>query len=188
MQNGSVFNKSLIATAISAAVLQYGLAHAEEPTQTAQDATEERPAAVVVVTGQRASLMSAQGIKRDKIEIVDSVVADDINKLPDFNVTDALQRVTDVQILRDRGEGAGVAIRGLTQMETTLNGREVFTAGLGRNLDFADIPAEMVSSINVYKTSSADHIVKNKNTDRSRHGVSVNYSTFVHAQMMTDYG
>lgn len=112
----------------------------------------------VVVVGRRAGLASAQAIRQERIEIVDSVVADDINKLPDINVTEALQRVTGVQILRDRGEGAGVAIRGLTQMETTLNGREIFTAGTGRNLDFADIPAEMVSGIDVYKTSSANQI------------------------------
>lgn len=112
----------------------------------------------IVVTGNRASLATAQEIKRNKMEIVDSVVADDINKLPDFNVTDAIQRVTGIQVLRDRGEGAGVAIRGLTQMETTLNGREVFTAGNGRNLDFADVPAEMVAGIDVYKTSSASQI------------------------------
>lgn len=112
----------------------------------------------ILVVGKRASLASAQEIKRDKMEIVDSVVADDINKLPDINVTDALSRVTGVQILRDRGEGAGVAIRGLTQMETLLNGREVFTAGSGRNLDFADIPSEMLAGLDVYKTSSANHI------------------------------
>lgn len=112
----------------------------------------------ILVLGKHTSLASAQEIKRDKMEIVDSVVADDINKLPDFNVTDALSRITGVQILRDRGEGAGVAIRGLTQMETLLNGREVFTAGSGRNLDFADIPSEMLAGLDVYKTSSANHI------------------------------
>lgn len=112
----------------------------------------------ILVVGKRASLASAQEIKRDKLEIVDSVVADDINKLPDINVTDALSRITGVQILRDRGEGSGVAIRGLTQMETLLNGREVFTAGSGRTLDFADIPSEMLAGIDVYKTSSANHI------------------------------
>ena len=112
----------------------------------------------VVVVGVRASLASAQEIKRDKLEIVDSIVADDITKLPDFSVTDALQRVTGLQIARDRGDGTGITIRGLTQMETTLNGREVFTAGAGRNFDFADMASEMVSGIDVYKTSSAEHI------------------------------
>ena len=112
----------------------------------------------IIVTGARASLATAQGIKRNQAAIVDAVVADDINKLPDFSVTEALQRVTGVQISRDRGEGGVVTIRGLTQMETTLNGREIFTAGWGRNLDFNDIPAEMVSSVNVFKTSSAEQI------------------------------
>lgn len=117
-----------------------------------------------VVTGVRASLISAEEVKRDKFEIADSIVASDINKLPDFNVTDALQRITGVQILRDRGEGAGITIRGLSQMEHTLNGREIFTAGLSatggasRQVDFADVPAEMVAGLNVYKTSAANHI------------------------------
>lgn len=127
----------------------------------AQEATAAAPeddAIQIVVTGKRASLISAREIKRDRLEIVDAVVADDINKLPDVSVTDALQRVTGVQIGRDRGEGANVAIRGLTQMETQLNGREVFTAGNGRNLDFADIPAEMVAGIDVYKTPATNHI------------------------------
>lgn len=129
---------------------------ASEKNKSEYVASESLP--VVVVVGKRASLATAQEIKREKLEIVDSVVADDINKLPDYNVTDALSRVTGVQVLRDRGEGAGVAIRGLTQMETLLNGREVFTAGNGRTLDFADVPSEMVAGIDVYKTSSAEHI------------------------------
>ncbi len=139
---------TLIAAAVALAMVQLGNARA-------QDALDARPP-IVVVDGKRASLMSAQDIKRQRLGIVDAVVAEDITRLPDISVTDALQRITGVQILRDRGEGAGVAIRGLTQMETTLNGREVFTAGTGRNLDFADIPAELLAGIDVYKTSSAD--------------------------------
>lgn len=120
--------------------------------------TEQAPAAVVVVGGKRASLATAQRTKREQLAVVDSVVAEQIQALPDSSVTDALQRVTGVQIARDRGEGANVAIRGLTQMETTINGREVFTAGSGRNLDFADYPAEMVAGIDVYKSSAADQL------------------------------
>jgi len=109
----------------------------------------------VVVVGDRASLAAAAQRKRDTIGIVDSVVGDDIARLPDLNVTDALQRITGIQIQRDLGEGASPSIRGLTQMETLLNGREVFTAGTGRNLNFEDMPAEMISGIDVYKSSSA---------------------------------
>ena len=112
----------------------------------------------VVVTGTRESLESAQLIKRDNLGIVDSVVAAEIAKLPDLNVSDAVQRVPGVQIVRDRGEGSVVALRGLTQIETTLNGREVFTAGSGRTLDFADFAAETLAGIDVYKTSAANRI------------------------------
>jgi len=112
----------------------------------------------VVVTGTRERLQSAQIIKRDNLGIVDSVVAAEITKLPDLNVSDAVQRVPGVQIVRDRGEGSVVAVRGLTQVETTLNGREVFTAGSGRTLDFADFAAETLAGIDVYKTSSAHRI------------------------------
>jgi len=121
---------------------------------------QERPPDMptVVVSGQRASLETAGKLRRQADAIVDAVVADDIDKLPDFTVNDALQRVPGVQIGRDRGEGTAVAIRGLTQMETTLNGREVFTAGTGRTVDFADLPADMVAAISVYKTATADQL------------------------------
>ncbi|HJV62214.1 MAG TPA: TonB-dependent receptor [Albitalea sp.] len=112
----------------------------------------------VVVIGQRASLSTAQALRRDADGIVDAVIAEDILKLPDFSVSEALQRVTGVQVARDRGDGVNVAIRGLAQTETLLDGREVFTAGTGRTLDFSTVPAEMVSAIRVMKTGSADQI------------------------------
>jgi TonB-dependent receptor len=155
MHNGTAFERRKIVAFVALALVRAGTIHAQQAAPAEGAAGAGQPP-VVLVTGKRASLMSAQEIKRDNLGIVDAVVAEDITKLPDINVTDALQRITGVQILRDRGEGAGVAIRGLTQMETTLNGREVFTAGTGRNLDFADIPAELVAGIDVYKTSSAN--------------------------------
>ena len=60
----------------------------------------------IIVTGVRASLRSAQAIKRNSDQIVDSISAQDIGKLPDVNTTEALQRVTGVQIQRRYGEGA----------------------------------------------------------------------------------
>ena len=112
----------------------------------------------IIVTGIRASLESAQGIKRNATQIVDSIVAEDIGKLPDINVAEALQRVSGIQIGRDRGEGSSIAIRGLTQVLTTLNGREIFTAGNDRTFNLQDLPAELVSGIDVYKTPSANLI------------------------------
>ena len=49
-----------------------------------EPASSELPRIVV------SSLASAQQIKRDKMEISDAVVADDISRLPDFGITEAL--------------------------------------------------------------------------------------------------
>src|SRR6185295_6824219 len=56
------------------------------------------------------------------------------------------------------GEASIVSVRGLVQVETTLNGREIFTAGFGRAFDYADLPSEMLAGIDVYKSSSAPRI------------------------------
>jgi TonB-dependent receptor len=112
----------------------------------------------VIVIGTRSSLESAVERKRDSDDIVDSIVAAEIHKLPDLSVADAVQRITGVQIARDRGEASVASVRGLVQVETTLNGREVFTAGFGRALDYADLPSEMLAGIDVYKSSSAARI------------------------------
>lgn len=125
--------------------------------QDAQSAPADEGEAIVV-TGIRASLESAQERKRDASQIVDSIVADDIGKLPDMNTTEALQRVSGIQVSRDRGEGGSVAIRGLTQVLATLNGREIFTAGGGRSFNLQDFPAELLAGIDIYKTPSSDLI------------------------------
>jgi TonB-dependent receptor len=127
-------------------------------TGSAPDATDPADSApAIIVTGQRAALASAQNIKRDAPQIVDSIVAEDIGKFPDNAVSDSLQRITGVQVFRDSGETNRVVIRGLPNVVTTLNGREIFT-GSGRGFAFQDLPAEAVSQLNVYKTSSADLI------------------------------
>jgi len=112
----------------------------------------------VEVVGIRASADAAATLKKQRDEVSDSIVADDIDKLPDASVAEALQRVAGVQIARDRGEGATVVVRGLSQVETTVDGREVFSAGTGRALDFASMAAALVAGVDVYKTASADRI------------------------------
>ncbi|MBB3062520.1 TonB-dependent receptor [Microbulbifer rhizosphaerae] len=119
----------------------------------------------VVVTGQRLSIMSAQDIKRDADQIVDSIVASDIGKLPDRSVTEALQRIPGVSITHFKSlgdpehfsaEGSGVMVRGLTMVRSELNGRDSFTADGGRALSFQDVPPELMAGVDVYKNQSAD--------------------------------
>jgi len=126
---------------------------------------QQADANTVVVTGIRASAQSSLAIKRDAMEVVDSITADDIGKLPDPNVTETMTRIPGVQGYRYGGQGAspvgqgsGVTIRGLSNLTgSEVNGRAYFTAGSREfNLEGA-IPA-MVSGIDVYKNPSAEHI------------------------------
>ena len=66
----------------------------------------------VVVTGIRSSVTEALDIKRNNLQVVDSIVAEDIGKLPDNSVAAALQRVPGVQITRSNGEASGVVVLG----------------------------------------------------------------------------
>ncbi|TGX44450.1 TonB-dependent receptor [Sphingomonas naasensis] len=120
------------------------------------EASQDRAADVVVV-GIRGSIDTANAKKRNAKQIVDSVVSEDVGKLPDNNVPEALSRVTGVQIDRARGQGQGVTIRGMSEIQTTINGNQT-NLGDGRALDLADIPAELLKSVDVYKTRSADQV------------------------------
>ncbi len=112
----------------------------------------------IVVTGLRQSLATAQALKFNSDQFVDSITATDIGKLPDKNVAEALQRVSGIQISRNYGEGSGIAIRGLTLVKTQLNGRDVFGGSGGRSLSFEDVPSELLAGVDVYKNPSAKEI------------------------------
>lgn len=119
---------------------------------------QQGPLEEVVVTGIRESLTQALDIKRESMQLVDAIVAEDIGKFPDNNAVEALQRVPGVQVTdRARGEVGRVAIRGLEDVTTTINGRNIFTAS-GRQIALADIPANLLNRVDIYKTRSADLI------------------------------
>lgn len=111
----------------------------------------------IVVTGLRENTRSARSAKRRAQQIVDVVLAQDIGKLPDKNVPEALARVPGVQIDRDRGEGGQVRIRGLGGVMTTVNGSPTFSAG-DRTTYLNDISSDLVAGIEVYKSRTADQV------------------------------
>src|SRR3546814_6609503 len=113
-------------------------AAAQESDGVSED-SEATDDATIVVVGIRGSVEAANDMKRTSKQIVDSVVAEDVGKLPDNNVPEALSRVTGVQIDRARGQGQGVTIRGLSEIQTTVNGNQT-NLGDGRSLNLADIP------------------------------------------------
>ena len=122
----------------------------------------------IVVTGIRQSLANSQNIKRNSDTVVDAITAEDIGALPDRSVTEALQRVPGVAINRFAGsndpdhfsvEGSGVVIRGLNFVRSEFNGRDAFSAGVnGQSINFADIPSELLGTVEILKNSTADRI------------------------------
>ena len=113
---------------------------------------------VVVVTGLRKSLASAQAIKQNSEQLVDSITAQDIGKFPDADIAESLQRISGIQIQRNLGEGSVIAIRGLNQVRTELNGHDIFTANGGVGLSFEEVGADLLSRVDVYKNPSAELI------------------------------
>jgi iron complex outermembrane receptor protein len=136
----------------------------------AQEVGEPAPAETtgdIVVTGRRAALQAADQRKRRSETIVDSIVADDAGKLPDNSITEVLQRVSGVSIVRFAAlgdpdhysvQGSGVQVRGLTGVASRLNGREIFSANNGRAILWSDVTPELMSAVDVYKASTADLI------------------------------
>ena len=123
--------------------------------QTAEDGIIEE----IVVKGIRSSLRAAMDTKRDSMGVVDAITSEDIGKFPDTNLAESLQRITGVSIDRERGEGSRVTVRGFGPdfNLVTLNGRQMPThSGFGRSFDFADLAAESVSGVEIYKTGQAD--------------------------------
>jgi TonB-dependent receptor len=146
----------ILATAPAAA--QTADQPATPATDTAVDGQDVGAEEEIVVTGVRGSIVGALNVRRESVQIVDSVVAEDVGKLPDNNVVEALQRVTGIQVTdRAGGEAAAVTIRGLSDPLTTLNGRNIFTAA-GTSFALQDVSANLVKQIDVYKTRAADQI------------------------------
>lgn len=126
--------------------------------------TENLPAAPptasaddIVVTGYRASLGTAQQIKRNSDAILDAVVAQDIGKLPDNTAAESLARITGIQVGRFSDEVNQVIVRGLPDVATTFNGRDIYTAE-NRTAALQDFPAGALAGLEVYKSATADLI------------------------------
>jgi len=144
-----------------AVVLAFGpsAAQAQQATTTAA-ATPAPEAGAIIVTGLRKSLKDAVDIKRSTQGVVDAITSEDIGKLPDTNLAESIQRIPGVTIDRNNNEGSRVTVRGFGPEFNlvTLNGRSMPGSGTGgtRSFDFANISADGVSGIEVFKTGRAD--------------------------------
>jgi hypothetical protein len=84
------------------------------------------PVETVVVSGFRSSLEQSLDMKRRAMDSSDSILAEDIAKFPDLNVSESLQRIPGITLARDQGEGRQISVRGLNSTFTRvrINGME----------------------------------------------------------------
>lgn len=152
------FRRALLLSAVAGSTLtlmQPAFAQDAAAPQAGQAAPAEEE---ILVTGIRASERAAIDIKRNSIAVVDSIVAEDLGKLPDQNVAESLQRVAGVTIERNRGEGRYVTVRGFGPKfnAVTVNGRTLATDNNGREFSFDVIPSEVISGADVFKSPQAN--------------------------------
>ena len=124
----------------------------------AQDAgTTDTEEDAIVVSGFRASLENAVNEKKNNDQIVESVSAEDIGKLPDASIGESIARLPGVTSQRLNGRSNNISIRGFGPdfSQTTLNGREQTSTGDNRAVEFDQYPSEIVSQVVVYKSPTA---------------------------------
>lgn len=145
----------------SAMSVMAALANGPAQAQSAEGADASQPDATeaeeIVITGFKGSLLSARNVKRDASGIVDAIASEDIGKLPDTNLAESLQRISGVSIDRSGGEGQFITVRGFgPEFNTVLvNGRQIASEDMSRAFAFDTIASELVSGIQVHKSSTA---------------------------------
>jgi TonB-dependent receptor len=127
-------------------------AFAQEGASASDDVLEE-----IVVRGYRDSQAAARDIKRNSKNIVDAIVAEDIGKMPDENVAEALQRIPGLTITRDTGEGSQVSIRGAAPNlnRIAVNGKTLTSDGDDQAVGFEMFSAGLLDKVEVVKSPSA---------------------------------
>jgi TonB-dependent receptor len=199
-----VLGLSVIAGLIQQAYAQETAAPAQEATAQVVPAVQA-DAAVVKVTGYRASLLSSAKDKKEAIGFQDTISAEDIGKFPDKNIAESLSRVPGVQIARDvTGEGMNIQIRGLGSSFTKilLNNAQIAVASSGpidgastnREVDLDLLPTDLFTKLTVSKSPTADLIeggaagVVNMRSARpfDNPGTHVSYSGTMQKQQIAD--
>jgi iron complex outermembrane recepter protein len=111
----------------------------------------------VTVTGIRRGIESAIATKQNADQIVESISAEDIGKLPDTSIAESLARLPGVAAQRTDGRAQQISVRGLAPDFATglLNGREQVSTGDSRGVEFDQFPGELVGRVDLYKAPDA---------------------------------
>jgi len=169
-----IARSTLIGTAVALALFGRNSA-LQAQTASSDQSVKKDDVQEVVVTGIRASLEQSIEKKRAAVNTVDVITAEDIGKLPDKNVADALQRLPGVTISSAGANEGGfdepdrVSMRGTNPSLTltTINGHSVAsgdwfvldqTGTVGRSVSYTLLPAELIKEVRVEKSSEASFL------------------------------
>ena len=127
----------------------------------AQSTTPESPVVLntYTVNGSYAGSLEAAALeKQGNSAIVEVIAAEDIGKLPDVSIADALTRLTGLTSQRVLGRDQQITIRGFDPDFSigTLDGVEQATTNSNRAVEFDQYPSELVGGVTVYKSGQAD--------------------------------
>jgi iron complex outermembrane receptor protein len=161
------FRLQPVAAAVSALMLGASL---PAFAQTAAPAAPAGAAQEVEITGIRASILKSITSKRDAATNVEVITAEDVGKMPDKNIADALSRLPGVNVQYGGAlamdEAERVAIRGTSPNLNlvTINSHALSSgdwhvgdqAGSGRSVGFGLMPSQLIGRSVVYKTAQAD--------------------------------
>ncbi len=152
------FRAALAAGVAVGAFLGGGAQAQTAPVATAA-AADTAEASDVVVTGTRAGERKAIEEKRTADNFVDAIFANDVGKLPDQNVAEAVRRIPGLSVANDQGEGRYVIVRGINPdlVNVTLNGMTLpAPEPEGRQVKLDDIPSALINAVVVTKSLTAD--------------------------------
>lgn len=150
---------ALAASASLCAILTGPLQAQTAPVAASAAPDQETPPDDIVVTGTRAGERKAIEEKRTANNFVEAVFANDVGKLPDQNVAEAVRRLPGVSVANDQGEGRYVIVRGINPdlVNVTLNGMTLpAPEPEGRQVKLDDIPSALISAVVVTKSLTAD--------------------------------
>ena len=151
-----MFRQSLL---LSSAILLAGQHASAQDNQPASE--DEFKLDKVVVEGTLLSRQRGLEDKRDALQIIEALGADELGQLPDKNVGESLNRLAGVSMLVEKGEGRYVQIRGINPSlnNVTINGANIGspeTEGGGRNAPLDIIAGGVLGSVQVIKAPTAD--------------------------------
>lgn len=153
----------------------------------------------ILVTGLRRGQVLEVNEKKESVNIMDVVSADEMGKLPDLNVAESTQRISGVTIRTDQGEGRFVSIRGTPPELNSVqfNGQTLASAAGSRATALDLVPSEMVSKVQVAKAITPDmnanalgglvNISTLTAFDRQESFLTGSFNGMVH-QITTDFG